>query len=91
MMFWEIFQLLFAFIPSLTAPGMRLLFSTDFFFSPYNRVANSNDAHTVLYYMSSNRQMEIAVPVENCADAYSDLMDVVTRFGIPLNHIIEVS
>ena len=82
---------MFAFIPSLTVPGMRLLFSTDFFFSPYNRVANSNDAHTVLYYMSSNKQMEIAVPVENCGDAYRDLLSVVDKFDIPLNHIIEVS
>lgn len=90
-MLWEIFQFIFAFIPSLTSPGMKLLFRTDFIISPYNRIASSNVAHTVLYYMSSNKQMEISVPLENCGEAFKELMDIVDEFDIPLNHIIEVS
>ena len=90
MVIWEVFQWIFSFIPSLTSHGMKLLFSTDFFFSPYRRVVKNKDAFIDTHYMSPNKQAEISVPVEHCQDAFRELIKVVNAFNVPLNHIVEV-
>ena len=69
---------------------MSLLFCTDFFFPSYQRIDHNWNVHIVTHYMSPNRQAEIAVPFDNCADAIKDLITVLDENKIPLNHILEV-
>ena len=90
MIIWEVFQWFFSLFPQLTSTGMRLLFSTDFFFPSYQRIDHNWNVNIVTHYMSPNRQAEVAVPFENCADAIKDLITVLDENKIPLNHILEV-
>lgn len=90
MIIWEVFQWFFSLVPQLTSTGMNLLFSTNFFFPSYQRIDHNWNVHIVTHYMSPNRQAEIAVPFENCADAIKDLITVLDENKIPLNHILEV-
>lgn len=90
MVIWEVFQWVFSLVPQLTSTGMSLLFSTDFFFPSYQRIDHNWNVHIVTHYMSPNRQAEVAVPFENCADAIKDLITVLDENKIPLNHILEV-
>lgn len=91
MIIWEVFQLLFSIFPSLTSTGMKFLFATDFFFSPYSRVDYSWNVQIGSHYMSPNKQAEIAVPMENCVEAVKDFFALVEKENIPINHIIEVN
>ena len=88
---WEWFQWVFSIFPQITGPGMRILFSTNFFFPEYNRVVQSDDVHIGRNYMAPNKQSEIAVPFKHCAKAINNLVEVVKKFNIPVNHIVEVS
>lgn len=87
----EVFQWIFSMLPFITARGMTLLFSTDFFFSPYDRTDISCNILIGNHYMSPNKQTEIAVDMKDCISALDTFIETVHSHDIPLNHILEVN
>ena len=70
--------------------GMKLLMATADVFPSRTRVDNSWGVFNIPEYIAPHPEAEVAVALEDCGRAMSELVELVHTKNIAVNYIVEV-